>query len=153
MTKNKYTTAQKYSQRYLRSICLAERRIQIYEAEIELQQSRLALNGVKDGENVSATLAGDVQEQGFVKLYELCDKLDTELIGYVEERERGLDVINNLQDQMQYEVVYLRYFKGLRFAEIAKIIYKSESQVYEYHSRALSNLFRYIPREYKQLHR
>lgn len=150
MGKNKFTTAQKYSQRFLRSIRLAERRIQIYEAEIELQQSRLLLNGVSGGENVSSTLSGDAQEQGFVRLYELCDALDTDLIGYVEERDEGLRVISNLNDQNQYDVIYLRYFRGLTFTEISNIIYKSESQVYDYHAKALSNLYRFIPNEYKQ---
>ena len=153
MSKPKYTTAQKCSQRYLRTIRLAERKIQVLEAEIELQQSRLSLNGVEGGENVSQTLAGDAQEQGFVQLYELCETLDNELIRYTKDRDEGMKVLENLESPIYYELLYLRYFQGLRNPEISRIMYRSESQINEDHKRALSAIYRFIPREFKQARR
>ena len=75
----------KEAMRYFKGVLASERRIRCIEAEIERQQSRLALNGVEGGEQVSRTMEGDAMERGFVKLYDFCDALDTELIGYVED--------------------------------------------------------------------
>lgn len=150
MSKPKYTTAQKRSQRYLRSVRLAERRIQVLEAEIELQQSRLTLNGVAGGENVKATMQGDSAEQGFTKLYELCDSLDTDLIGYVEEREEALNVLKHLSNPNHYMILYLRYFQGLSFSQVANIMNYTERNVFKLHLQALSALHPYLPVQYRQ---
>ena len=61
------------SQAYCRGVLANERRIQYLEAEIEKQQSRLALNGVEGGESVSRTMEGDSLERGYERLYEMCD--------------------------------------------------------------------------------
>ncbi len=145
----RFSAAQKRSQAYLRGIRLAERRIQILEAEIELQQSRLQLNGVSFGENVNQTMAGCAQEEGVVKLYKFCEELDSELIGYVEERDEGLNVIGHLSDNAQYDVLYLRYFQGFTFGHVANILSMSESTVFRIHRMALSALHPYLPCQYR----
>lgn len=149
--KTTYTTAQKRSQKFLRAVRLNERRIQVLESEIELQQSRLQLNGVAGGENVNKTMSGDSMEVGFTELYKFCDKLDTDLINYVEERDRALSVIKNLKDQGQYMVTYLRYFQGLSYNQIARILNYSDRTVYNLHKRALSAIFPYLPENYKNV--
>lgn len=153
MSNSKFTTAQKRSQRYLRTIQLAERRIKVLESEIELQQSRLSLNGVSGGENVNKTLEGDAQERGFVKLYKLCDDLDTELCDYVDYRDEGFRIISKLKDQRHYDIIYLRYFKCYKFSDIADEVYMSENSVYKHHKIALSVLYKFIPAEFKQVRR
>lgn len=145
----KYTTAQKRSQNYLRTVRLNERRIQVLEAEIELQQSRLTLNGVAGGENVKATMQGDSMEQGFTKLYELCDSLDTDLIGYVEEREEALNILKRLSNPNHYMLLYLRYFHGLTFNQIANIMNYTERNLFKLHLQALSALYHYLPVQYR----
>lgn len=146
---NKYTSHQKKAQSYLRNIRLNERRIQVLEAEIEMQQSRLTLNGVSGGENVSKTLEGDCHEQGFVKLYELCDTLNTDLIGYVEERNQALKALANIENANYYVVLYFVYFNGMRFKELSTLLHVSERQVFNWHARALSILYRYLPIEFR----
>ena len=146
----KLTTAQRRSQEYLREVKLWERHIETLEVEIQKQQERLTLNGVAYGENVSQSMAGDALEEGFVKLYKFCEQLDTDLIGYVEKREQALDVIANLKNPNQYKVIYLRYFEGLNFNQISNIMYNANSTVFDYHKAALSNLYRFLPREFMQ---
>lgn len=144
-----YSTAQKRAQNYLRGIKIGERQIQLLEAEIELQQERLQLNGVAFGEHVNSTMSGKAAEEGFTKLYEYCDKLDTELCGYVEERDEALEVINKLNDAMQREVLYLFYFRCFTFSSIAKILGYTRKSIYSYHDQALSNLYRFIPKQFR----
>ncbi|WP_139652772.1 hypothetical protein [Raoultibacter phocaeensis] len=136
-------------QAYLRSVLANERRIQYLECEIEKQQSRLALNGIEGGESVRRTMAGDALEQGFIKLYELCDSMDTELIGYVEEREKARAVLSHIAGSKGYEVLYLRYFEGMRFKDIYRRIFISEDYMYELHRTAMTELYPYMPAEFK----
>lgn len=146
---NKYTTAQRKAQNYLRTIKSNEHRIKLLESEIEMQQARLSLNGVAYGENVSKTLEGDVIEQGFVKLYELCDNLDTELVGYVEEREEAYKVLSNLTNPNFYAVLFYVYFQGMKFRELPYLLHASQRQIFNWHEQALSILYRYLPNNYK----
>ena len=62
----------KQAQAYYRGVLANERRIRCLEAEIERQQSRLALNGVEGGESVNRTMEGDALERGYVRLYDYC---------------------------------------------------------------------------------
>lgn len=145
----------KEAMRYFKGVLANERRIRCIEAEIERQQSRLALNGVEGGEQVGRTMEGDAMERGFVKLYDFCDALDTELIGYVEEREAARRTLDCLDDGDMVEVVYLRYFEGLRFPAILKLLNAggrnmSERKMYSLHEQALCRLWRVIPREHRQ---
>lgn len=146
---NKYNAHQRKAQNYLRSVRLNEQRIRVLESEIEMQQARLTLNGVSNGENVAKTMAGDCQEQGFIKLYDLCDSLDTDLIGYVEEREQALETLSYIENANYYSVLYYVYFAGLRFRDLTLMLNASERQIYNWHSQALSILYRYLPREYR----
>lgn len=141
----RYTAAQTY----FRGVLANERRIQYLESEIEKQQSRLTLNGIAGGETVRRTMEGDALEQGFMKLYELCDEMDTELIGYVEERERAREVLSHIADTKGYEVLYLRYFEGMKFKDIYRRIFVSEDYMYELHRTAMSELYPYLPVECK----
>lgn len=145
----KPTIHQKKSQRYLRHLRLNEQHIRVLESEIELQQSRLQLNGVAGGENVNASMSGKALEEGFTRLYELCDSLDSDLIGYVEEREEGLKAIHCLEDPDHFIVLYLRYFEALRFSSIANMLGISERTVFNIHKEALSDIYRYIPAQWR----
>lgn len=143
------------AQAYFRAVLANERRIRCLEAEIERQQSRLALNGVAGGEQVSRTMEGDALERGFVKLYDYCDALDTELAGYVEEREAALRTLGELPDGDMVEIIYLRYFEGLRFQAIHRLMavggrHMSERKMYSLHEQAMCRLWRYIPVEHRQ---
>lgn len=140
--------AQKRAQKYLCDIKLAEKRVRNLEEEILLQQSRLVLNGVADGESVSKTLEGDAFEQGFTKLYDYCSDLDTELCGYIEDRDEAFRLIGKLSDD-QREVIYLHYFCNMTFPEIAKKIGVSRSTAMRYHENALSNLYSKLPTQHK----
>lgn len=145
----------KESMRYYKAIAANERRISCLEAEIERQQSRLSLNGVEGGESVSRTMEGDAMERGFIKLYDYCAALNTELTGYVDERDAALRTLDNLPDGEMVEVVYLRYFEGLSFPAIYKLLNTggynmSERKMYSLHEQALCRLWRFIPRENRQ---
>ena len=133
----------KEAMRYFKGVLASERRIRCIEAEIERQQSRLALNGVEGGEQVSRTMEGDAMERGFVKLYDFC------------EREAARRTLDCLDDGDMVEVVYLRYFEGLRFPAILKLLNAggrnmSERKMYSLHEQALCRLWRVIPREHRQ---
>ncbi len=146
----------KEAMRYYSGVIANERRIRCLEAEILRQQSRLSLNGVEGGEQVSRTMEGDAMEQGFVKLYDLCDVLDTELAGYVNEREEAMRTLDDLPDGDMVEIMYLRYFEGMRFKAIHNLLsvegrYMSERKMYSLHEQALCLLWRVIPRESRQL--
>lgn len=141
----KYTAAQTY----VRSVLANERRIQYLESEIERQQSRLVLNGVSGGESVKRTMEGDAFEQGFVRLYELCEELDAELIGYIGEREKARAVLSHIAGTKGYDVLYLRYFEGRRFKDIYRSIFVSEDYMFELHRRAMNEIYPYLPIEYK----
>ena len=138
------------SQAYFRGVLANERRIQYLEAEIEKQQSRLSLNGVEGGESVSRTMEGDSLERGYERLYEMCDSMDTELIGYVEERRQARAVLDRIADSKAYEVMYLRYFEGYRFKDIQRMLYMSETTVFRIHEDALVKLYQHLPAEYRQ---
>lgn len=145
----------KQAQAYYRTVLVNERRISCLEAEIERQQSRLSLNGVEGGEQVNKTMSGDALEQGFVRLYDYCDSLDTELIGYVEERDAARRTLDSLTDGDMVQIIYLRYFEGLRFPAIHKLLAlngvpMSERKMYSLHEQALCRLWRHIPAEHKQ---
>lgn len=145
----------KQAQAYYRTVLINERRIACLEAEIERQQSRLSLNGVEYGESVSKTMEGDSLERGFVKLYDYCDALDTELMGYVDERAVARGTLNNLIDGDMVQIVYMRYFEGLRFPAIHKLLTlngspMSERKMYSLHEQAMCRLWRHIPAEFRQ---
>ena len=110
MPRARKSPAVERSERFFRSVLLNERRIQTYEDEIEMQQSRLALNGVAGGESVSKTLQGDAMERGFVELYGMCDRLDSQLSDYVQMREQALRVMERIESPYVYEAMYHRYF-------------------------------------------
>lgn len=145
----------KQAQAYYRGVLANERRIRCLEAEIERQQSRLALNGVEGGESVNRTMEGDALERGYVRLYDYCDALDTELAHYVDEREEAIRTLGNLIDSDMVEIIYLRYFEGLRFPAIHKLLTvdgrpMSERRMYSLHEQALCRLWRFIPAEFRQ---
>lgn len=145
----------KQAQAYYRGVLANERRIRCLEAEIERQQSRLALNGVEGGESVNRTMEGDAFERGYVRLYDYCDALDTELGHYVEHREQAMATLDNLIDGDMVEIIYMRYFEGLRFPAIHKILTidgrpMSERRMYSLHEQALCRLWRFIPAEFRQ---
>ena len=130
MPRARKSPAVERSERFFRSVLLNERRIQTYEDEIEMQQSRLALNGVAGGESVSKTLQGDAMERGFVDLYGMCDRLDSQLSDYVRLREQALRVMDRIESPYVYEAMYHRYFAGLRPNDIAKVMFVSRTTVY-----------------------
>jgi DNA-directed RNA polymerase specialized sigma24 family protein len=148
--RHKETRQYKTTQAYFRGVLSAERQIQFLEAEIEKQQSRLFLSGVDGGEVVSKTTEGDSLERGMSELYDYVDKLDTELIGYVEEREEAMKVLSNIAHTPAYEVVRYRYFEGYRYKDIARLMVYTEDYIYELHRTAMNDLYRFLPREHNQ---
>lgn len=143
------------AQYYFRHVLSLDRRISSLEAEIERQQSRLALNGVEGGERVSRTMEGDSLERGFVNLYDYCDALDTRLIEYVDERDRAISTLDCLADGDMVQIVYLRYFEGVSFPAIHKMFAvgarpMSERKMYSLHEQAMCRLWHFIPPEYRQ---
>lgn len=148
--KHKETRRYKITQGYFRGVLAYERQIQALESEIEVQQSRLFLNGVPGGEVVTKTTEGDSLEKGYILLRELCDRLDTELIGYTEEREKAFEVLGYLSDGPSFDVVYYRYFRGYSFKDIARLLEYSEDHIYDLHRRAMYKVYPYLPIEYRQ---
>lgn len=148
--RHKETRQYKTTQAYFRGVLSAERQIQFLEAEIEKQQSRLSLSGVDGGEVVSKTMEGDSIGEGFSLLYTTVDELDTELIGYIEEREEAREVLSNIADSPAYEVVRYRYFEGYRYRDISKLMGYGEDRIYQLHREAMEKLWHHLPREHKQ---
>lgn len=159
----RYTHSPKYKQArdYFKYVLSLDRRISSIEAEIERQQSRLALNGVEGGEHVSKTMEGDALERGFVKLYDYCDSLDTRLMGYVDERDYAFSLLDHLPDGEMIVVMSLRYFEGVKFPAIHKLLVldtkkggygmpMSERKMYSLHEQAMYRLWHHIPTEYRQ---
>lgn len=130
MPRARKSPAVERSERYFRRVLLNERRIQMLEDEIEMQQSRLALNGVEGGESVRKTMEGDALERGYQDLYGMCDRMDSELSDYVRLREQARKVMGRIESPYVYEAMYHRYFMGLRPNDIAKVMFVSRTTVY-----------------------
>lgn len=147
---NKYTPRQRAAQDYMRSVLMADRRIQALESEIERQRARLGLNGIAGGESVSRTTSGDAMERGFADLDAYCRELDTDLIGYVETRREAMRAVEAIGDRDLEAVLSLRYFEGFTFATIARCMHVSDRLVYDIHAAALTALASTMPREWLQ---
>lgn len=140
---------------YFKGVLANERRIQCFESEIGVQQSRLTLSGAEGGEVVNKTMEGDSMGEGFSRLYELCDSLDDELISYVGERERAIALLNELPNADMIDIVYRRYFMGMPFKDIHRMMVLerrdrgdssgiSERSMYSLHEQAMYILYAHI---------
>lgn len=145
------TRAYKVTQSYLRGVLASERKIQSLEAEIEKQKSRLDVMGVNFDEK---TFCGpsDAMGDGVIRLREYIEEMQTDLVAYTEERKQAAKVLANIAEKASFDVLWYRYFEGLRFREISKLMAYSEDHVYRLHREAICELHRYLPREVRGNH-
>ncbi|MDR0514645.1 MAG: hypothetical protein LBG81_05735 [Coriobacteriaceae bacterium] len=138
------------AQRYLKGVLANERVIRSLEEEVSLHQGRLFLSGVPGGEVQRKAVEGASQDQGFLALYDLCERLDTELCELAATREEALAVLAHIAGSPAYEVLHMRYFKAMPFRRIRAQLCMSERSVFRLHARGLHDLYPFIPAEFRQ---
>lgn len=145
----KETRSYKVAQAYFKNVLALERKIQFLEAEIEKQRARLDISGIDYSDIVNGSRKSDQMFEGICQLSDYIEELNTDLVGYVEERENARKVLDHISDTAAYEVLRYRYFEGYRFKDIVKVLGYSEPRLYELHREGIMKLFVHVPLEHR----
>lgn len=142
----------KITRRYLKDVIANEHLIEGAIAEKEHQEARLELLGINFDEKVSTTPNTDPFTEGVAALNEYRNELGTRLAEYRDIRSEASKVIAKVAHNKPhaYDVLCLRYLREKKFAAIAEELEYTLSHTHRLHREGLWELYRHIPREYKQ---
>lgn len=103
--------------------------------------------------NVRVKSSGDkdVLSTRVIKIVELEQKIDGLIDNYVEKRRIILEQINSLENEIEREVLYLKFYKGKTINEIGTDIGYSRTSVYNIYSSGLINFEQKYLKEYKKI--
>lgn len=103
--------------------------------------------------NVRVKSSGDkdVLSSRVIKIVELEQKIDGLIDNYVEKRRIILEQINSLENEIEREVLYLKFYKGKTINEIGTDIGYSRTSVYNIYSSGLINFEQKYLKEYKKI--
>lgn len=103
----------------------------------EIREMTITLRGVSyDSDKVQTSTHGGITA-GIEKLADMENKLNKEILRYLELSGKIIDQINRLEDLQCSEILYLRYVDCLRWEEIACKMHIGIRGVYKAHGRAL----------------
>lgn len=132
------------------------RRIEQCDARINAMQDKL--DSLYDqATRITSTLKQDVVSGGgnhdkvgdtVAKIVDLQNAINRQIDYYVDLQQEANDMLNKLQDNVHYTILYRRYMLGDSFAGIAAEIDKGERQTYSLHGDALVAFADLLPDKY-----
>jgi len=126
---------------YLLQIRAIKTQIQIITEEITELQAKLGAQGISYDREPSGT-AGDDERQAHLiyRLIEKKDKLYEEQIALLNAEHEIREKLFTLRDGKEIQVLYLRYFKLMKYNDIAEQMHYSERRIRELHTFGLMDL-------------
>lgn len=126
---------------YLLQIRAIKTQIQIITEEITDLQAKLGAQGIAYDKEPRGT-AGDDERQAHLiyRLIEKKDKLYEEQIALLKTEHEIREKLFTLRDGKEIQVLYLRYFKLMKFADIAEQMCYSDRRIRELHTFGLIDL-------------
>ena len=136
--------------KYLSEVAASERRQEALKEAIERENAKRFLSGALPEERVSSSSDPDFIGEGFIRLQEMIDEMDTELIGYTDVADNMRKALFEIADRPCFDIIWQRYFIGLAWSDVAKATGYSERQCHNLHKEAIGLLYDNMPTEYRQ---
>ena len=136
--------------RWLRHVRELKHDISRLEDDIEVQRSLALPSGIDYGrEKVSASPNPDAIPEAVARLEDAIAHYTTELVGYLDEKERARECINMLEDARHRAVLNLYYVNGHSWQTVGYKVGYSEVHCKELRSEALPLVYEVMPREWR----
>lgn len=128
------------SKEYLLQIRDIKTKLVVLKEELEDIQAKLGAQGIKYDTEPSGN--GDDERQAHLvyKLIEAKDRLVLKQLELLEKENEIRETLFLLQDARQIQVLYLRYFKLMRWQEIEELLHYSDRRIKEWHAFGLMNM-------------
>ena len=130
------------SKDYLNQIRKLDVLISIKKEELEVLYAKATVQSIKYGGDGFTNATRDVHkhERLCSAIIELEDKINDYIVDLLNKKQEVLDTIDKLVDHDEIQVLYLRYFKYLKWEEIAIKMNYSYMHIHRIHSKALEHV-------------
>ena len=136
--------------RWLRHVRELKHDISRLEDDIEVQRSLALPSGIDYSRTKVATSpSADAIPNAVIRLEAAIAHYTTELVGYLDEKERARDCINLLDDARHRAVLSLYYVNGHSWQTVGYKVGYSEVHCKELRSEALPLVYEVMPREWR----
>lgn len=127
---------------YLNQIKKLDVLINIKKEELEELRAKAEGGSIRYDGDGSKTTSRDVhkQERLYLDIIELEEKINKKIVELANKKQEVLDTIDKLDSHDEIKVLYLRYFKYLKWEEIAVSMNYSYMHVHRIHGKALENI-------------
>lgn len=141
------------TKQYLEQISRYERKINNELAELDYYKELAKGISSVTNSNVKVKSSGnkDVLEKRVIKVIEIEQKIDELIDGYVDNRRNILSQIQELENNIESEVLYLKYYKRQTIEEIGRELGYSRTGIYNILKSALKNFEKQYKNHYKNL--
>lgn len=137
---------------YLQQISRIDRKINNKLSEIsQYRQLAYSIAGVENKERVQTTPNFDKIGTLIAKLDEMEKNLDKLVDEYIEKKNYIISQIDNMEDEIYYEILFARYIEKKTFEKIADEMKYSWRQIIRLHGRALQEFENKYGKEYISL--
>lgn len=137
------------SQRYFEHVRSLEMLSNAALAEIKRARDKLDIAGVSYENYGHGSPTDSKIPDGIANLYEVIDKVDSQMVEYSEEKNKAESVVDQVPDARYKCVLRCHYLNGLTWHQTAKVINYSKQHCFRLREPALMAAFPYIPYEWK----
>lgn len=135
---------------WLRHIRELKHDIARLEDDIEVQRSLALPRGIDyTAPKVASSPTADAIPNAVARLEESIAQYTTELVGYLDEKQRARECLGLLDDARYRAVLMLYYVNGHSWATVGEKVGYSEVHCKELRSEALPYVYEVMPREYR----
>ena len=131
---------------YFRDLQRKRHMIKLHKIRIEELSSRAEYVGINWGERTSSTKDPHSNESVIALIIDEKEKLLREITIYQKEEKKAYEMICTLQDGNTMEIFDSRYFKEMKWEDIADSLGVTFQWVHELHRRGLHELGERFPR-------
>lgn len=135
---------------YLKYVRALAHKVSFLQQEISYQRERLDVQGISYDIGSSHTVDSDVLPAGVIKLIELIDELNTDLVEYVEQQQIAMSVFDQLSNPLAAQAMRLYYLQEETWEEIAVELKYSYRQIIRIIKLATCEIYELMPEQWRR---
>lgn len=129
---------------YLLQVKKIDSLIRAKKEEIEAINDMLRVHGVSYDKIPSDVHSTDTMQKLIIRKIELENEINEQLISLLDQKREIMNTVDHLEKPEEIEVIYARYFRYMKWEDIADQLGYEERQIYRIHGYALLNLNRIL---------
>lgn len=135
---------------YLKYVRALAHKVSFLQQEISYQRERLDVQGVSYDIGSAHAVDSDVLPAGVIKLIELIDELNTDLVEYVEQQQIAMSVFDQLSNPLAAQAMRLYYLHEETWEEIAVELKYSYRQIIRIIKLATCEIYELMPEQWRR---